>query len=195
MEKPKLKFTAKPKDAIIFGIFCVFLLYLVAIGVLNLYEISHNNKFYGLNPFPAFGKDFIISTLALYLFALIAVFMSTSDYFFKREKGFGFGKKEEESDGWSKWMKEEKMKKAYNVKKILLKDDEYEHAGIPIIINEKEAWVDDGENHSLIIGASGSGKTWTIIDPLVKILVKTGEMEGVKSSTNRTSRKEGRGKG
>lgn len=175
MEKPKLKFTAKPKDAIIFGIFCVFLLYLVAIGVLNLYEISHNNKFYGLNPFPAFGKDFIISTLALYLFALIAVFMSTSDYFFKREKGFGFGKKEEESDGWSKWMKEEKMKKAYNVKKILLKDDEYEHAGIPIIINEKEAWVDDGENHSLIIGASGSGKTWTIIDPLVKILGKSGE--------------------
>lgn len=175
MKKPKLKITAKPKDAAIFGIFCIFLLYLVAIGVLNLYEISHNNKFWGLNPFPAFGKKFLISTLTLYLFALIAIVMSISDNFFKLDKGFGFGKKKEESDGWSKWMEEDKMKKAYNVKKILLKDDEYEHAGIPIIINDREAWVDDGENHSLIIGASGSGKTWTIIDPLVKILGKGGE--------------------
>ncbi len=174
--KLKLKFTAKPKDAIIFGIFCIFLLYLVAIGVLNLYSITHNNMFWGLNPLPAFGKQFLVSTLTLYVIALIAVFMSSSDYFFDREKGFGFGKKKEkDGDGWSRWMKEDEMKKAYNVKKIRLLDEEYEHAGIPIIINEKEAYVDDGENHSLIIGASGSGKTWTIIDPLVKILGKSGE--------------------
>jgi type IV secretion system protein VirD4 len=174
--KLKLKFTAKPKDAIIFFIFCFFLLYLVAIGVLNLYYLSHDNVFWGINPFPAFGKKFIVTTLVFYLFALIGVFMSTSDYFFKREKGFGFGKKkDDDSDGWSRWMKDEEMKKAYDVKKINLKNDEYEHAGIPIIINDKEAWVDDGENHSLIIGASGSGKTWTIIDPLVKILGKSGE--------------------
>lgn len=174
--KLKMKFTAKPKDAIMFGIFCVFLLYLVAIGVLNLYHITHSNTFWGLNPFPAFGKQFLTTTLTLYVIALIAVFMSTSDYFFDREKGFGFGKKKEkDSDGWSRWMKEDEMKKAYNVKKIILKNDEYEHAGIPIIIKDKEAYVDDGENHSLIIGASGSGKTWTIIDPLVKILGKSGE--------------------
>lgn len=174
--KLKLKFTAKPKDAIIFGIFCIFLLYLVAIGVLNLYHITHSNVFWGLNPFPAFGKQFLTTTLTLYVVALIAVFMSTSDYFFDREKGFGFGKKKEkDADGWSRWMKDDEMKKAYNVKKIILKNDEYEHAGIPIIINDKEAYVDDGENHSLIIGASGSGKTWTIIDPLVKILGKSGE--------------------
>jgi len=174
--KLKLKFTAKPKDAIIFVIFCIFLLYIVAIGVLNLYYLSHENIFWGLNPFPAFGKRFLVTTLTLYLFALIAVFMSTSSYFFDREKGFGFGKaKEKDEGGWARWMKEDEMKKAYNVKKIILKNEEYEHAGIPIIINEKEAYVDDGENHSLIIGASGSGKTWTIIDPLVKILGKSGE--------------------
>jgi len=176
MSEIKLKFTAKPKDAIMFLIFCIFLLYLVAIGVLNLYYIAHEEVFWGLNPIPAFGKDFIVSTLTLYLFALIAVFMSTTKYFFDREKGFGFGKKKEKEDpGWARWMKDDEMKKSYDIKHINLKDEEYDHAGIPVIIDDKEAWVDDGENHSLIIGASGSGKTWTIIDPLVKILAKSGE--------------------
>lgn len=176
MSEIKLKFTAKPKDIIMFIIFCIFLLYLVAIGVLNLYEITHNNMFWGLNPIPAFSSDFIVATMTLYICALIAVFMSTSSYFFDREKGFGFGKKKDKDEpGWSRWMKEDEMKKAYDVKEITLNADTYEHAGIPIILKEDKAWVDDGENHSLIIGASGSGKTWTIIDPLVKILGKAGE--------------------
>ena len=176
MKDIKLKFTSKPKDTIIFVIFCIFLLYLVAIGVLNLYEIAHNNMFWGLNPIRAFSSEFLVTTLVMYLFALIAVFMSTSSYFFDREKGFGFGKKKDKDEpGWSRWMKDDEMKKAYDIKEITLKNDTYEHAGIPIILEEDKAWVDDGENHSLIIGASGSGKTWTIIDPLVKILGKAGE--------------------
>ena len=176
MSEIKLKFTAKPKDIIMFIIFCIFLLYLVAIGVLNLYEITHNNMFWGLNPIPAFSSDFIVATMTLYICALIAVFMSTSSYFFDREKGFGFGKKKDKDEpGWSRWMKEDEMKKAYDVKEITLNADTYEHAGIPIILKEDKAWVDDGENHSLIIGASGSGKTATVLDPLVKILGKAGE--------------------
>lgn len=176
MKDIKLKFTAKPKDTIIFVIFCIFLLYLVAIGVLNLYEIAHNNMFWGLNPIRAFSSEFLVTTLVMYLFALIAVFMSTSNYFFDKEKGFGFGKKKDKDEpGWSRWMKDDEMKKAYDIKEITLKNDTYEHAGIPVILEEDKAWVDDGENHSLIIGASGSGKTWTIIDPLVKILGKAGE--------------------
>ena len=176
MKDIKLKFTAKPKDTIIFVIFCIFLLYLVAIGVLNLYEIAHNNMFWGLNPIRAFSSEFLVTTLVMYLLALIAVFMSTSSYFFDKEKGFGFGKKKDKDEpGWSRWMKDDEMKKAYDIKEITLKNDTYEHAGIPIILEEDKAWVDDGENHSLIIGASGSGKTWTIIDPLVKILGKAGE--------------------
>ena len=176
MKDIKLKFTAKPKDTIIFVIFCIFLLYLVAIGVLNLYEIAHNNMFWGLNPIRAFSSEFLVTTLVMYLFALIAVFMSTSSYFFDKEKGFGFGKKKDKDEpGWSRWMKDDEMKKAYDIKEITLKNDTYEHAGIPVILEEDKAWVDDGENHSLIIGASGSGKTWTIIDPLVKILGKAGE--------------------
>ncbi len=176
MKNLKLKFTAKPIDIVIFVIFCIFLLYLVSIGVLNLYYLSHENTFWGLNPIPAFYPKFLVMTISFYLMALVAVFMTAGNYFFDREKGFGFGKKKEKDEaGWARWMKEDEMKNAYGVKKIKLKDENYESAGIPIIINKKEAYVDNGENHSLIIGASGSGKTWTILDPLVKILGKAGE--------------------
>ena len=114
--------------------------------------------------------------------------MSTSKYFFSTEKGFGFGKKKEKDEGWSRWFKDDEMKSAYNVKKIRLLDEEYKSAGIPIIIDDKYAWVDDGENHSLIIGASGSGKTWTIIDPLVKILAKDAfNLNGLAAFVNNVS--------
>ena len=36
-------------------------------------------------------------------------------------------------------------------------------------------WVDNGENHTLVIGATGSGKTQTVILPTVKILSKKRE--------------------
>ncbi len=172
----KLKFTAKPKDALIFLIFALFLLYLVAIAVMNIRYIAVYNTFWGLNPFPAFGKEYLVTTITLYVLALLAVIMSSSDKFYSREKGFGFGKKKEKDEaGWARWMKDDEMKSAYGVKKVTLSDDTYESGGIPIILTEKEAWVDDSENHSLIIGASGSGKTATILDPQVKILGKAGE--------------------
>ena len=183
----KLKFRASVKDVVIFFIFCIFLLYLVAIAVLNLHYFSIYGYFYGLNPFPAFGPDLIVSTLVFYLLALVGVFMSVSSYFFEREKGLGYTskKKEESKGGWAKWMEENDMKKAYDIKQIELNKSEYDHSGVPIIIEGKKqhgtklqkckAWVDDGENHTLIMGASGSGKTWAILDSLVKILGRRGE--------------------
>lgn len=183
----KLKFRATVKDVVIFVIFCIFLLYLVAIAVLNLHYFSNYGYFYGLNPFPAFGSDLIVSTLVFYLLALVGVFMSVSSYFFEREKGFGYTskKKEDTKGGWAKWMEESDMKKAYDIKKIELFNNDYDHSGVPIIIEGKKihgsklkkcnAWVDDGENHTLIMGASGSGKTWAILDSMVKILGKRGE--------------------
>ncbi len=183
----KLKFRASVKDVVIFVIFCIFLLYLVAIAVLNLHYFSNYGYFYGLNPFPAFKSDFIVSTLVFYLLALVGVFMSVSSYFFDREKGFGYTskKKEDSKGGWAKWMETSDMKKAYDIKKIDLFSSEYDHSGVPIIIEGKKqygsklkkckAWVDDGENHTLIMGASGSGKTWAILDSLVKILGRRGE--------------------
>ena len=50
-----------------------------------------------------------------------------------------------------------------------------EHAGIVVINDGKKIWVDDGEAHNLIIGATGSGKTQNVVFPMIKILAKAGE--------------------
>ena len=49
------------------------------------------------------------------------------------------------------------------------------YAGIPLINNGKEIWVDNGEYHNLIIGSTGSGKTEMLVQPMVKCLAKKGE--------------------
>ena len=173
----KLKFRADKKDIVIFLIFCVVLLYLVAIAVVNLHSIFVNQEFTGLNPFPAFNSENIISTLAFYILALVAVFLSSSSYFFEREEGFGITtEKKTKIEGYSRLMTEKEMKKDRGIKKVHLKDDTYEAGGIPVINDGKDAWVDDsGEPHALIMGASGSGKTQAFMFPLIKILGRHGE--------------------
>ena len=43
-----MKFSAEPKDWIMFGCFCVFLLYACAVGVLNASSLATEGVFYGL---------------------------------------------------------------------------------------------------------------------------------------------------
>ena len=172
----KLKFRADKKDIVIFLIFCVVLLYLIAILVLNLNSLAVEGEFRGLNPFPAFGGKLLFPTLLFYFIALFAIFASCSSYFFERESGFGITtQKKSKPDGFSKFMEEKDMKKDYDIKKITLKDDTYDAAGFPVVNNGKEAWVDNGENHSLIMGASGSGKSQCFMLTLIKILGRAGE--------------------
>ena len=85
----KLKFRAEAKDLVIFGIFCLVLLYFVAIAVINLNSFAMEGVFRGLNPFPAFGSEFIIPTIVFYIVALLALMLACSSYFFEREEGFG----------------------------------------------------------------------------------------------------------
>lgn len=173
----KLKFRAEAKDIVIFLIFCVVLLYFVAIAVINLNSFAMEGVFRGLNPFPAFGSEFIIPTIVFYLLALLALMLACSSYFFEREEGFGITtEKKSKNDGYSKLMSEKEMKKDYGIKKIHLKDDTYDAGGFPVINNGTDAWVDDsGQPHSLIMGASGSGKTQAFMFPLIRILGRHGE--------------------
>ena len=173
----KLKFRADKKDIVIFIIFCVVLLYLVAIAVVNIRSIFDSGEFTGLNPFPAFNSDNLILTLTFYIAALIAIFVASSSYFFEREEGIGITtEKKTKIEGYSKLMTEKEMKKDRGIKKVHLKDDSYEAGGIPVINDGKDAWVDDcGEPHALIMGASGSGKTQAFMFPLIKILGRHGE--------------------
>ena len=172
----KLKFRADFKDIISFLILCVVLLYLVAIAVLNLKSVSQDGYIWGLNPFPAFGPDYIFATLLFFAVTLAAIMASCSSYFFEREEGFGITtEKKSKADGYTKVWDAKDMKKDYGIKKIHLQDDSYSAGGFPVINDGVNAWVDDGENHSLIMGASGSGKSQSFMFPLIRILAKHGE--------------------
>ena len=164
-----MKFRVESKDLMIFGIFCLFLLYFCAIIVLNVNELAIYGKFYGFLPFEAFTGDFIATTIMLFIFALIGIFSAVSSYIFDREKGFGFslGKKDK---GYSRWCKDSEMKKT--LKEVDPTAYTADAAGLVIINNGKKMWVDNGEMHNVIVGATGSGKTQAVVFPLVQSLAK-----------------------
>ncbi len=172
-----MKFKVEPKDFLLFLLYCGLLLYLCAIAVLNFASLSTDGTFYGLLPFKAFTGSYLPVTILLFIGVLIAIFASVSSYIFKKDKGGGFGiiLKEKSSDGYSKWAKDKDIKEQSNVEKVNPLDDNLTAAGIPLINNGKEMWVDNGEYHNLVIGSTGSGKTETIVKPMVNLLAKKGE--------------------
>lgn len=172
-----MKFKISPKDFLIFCVYCIALLYLCAIAVLNFSSFINEGQFYGLNPFPAFGKDYIVITIFMFIAALIIIFTSVSSYIFNKEKGKGFGLKigDKQESGYSRWSSEKEIKADSGVEKVDPKADTLTAAGIPLINNGKEVWVDNSEYHNLVIGSTGSGKTQTVVKPMVNLLAKKGE--------------------
>lgn len=173
-----MKFKVEPKDFLLFCIYCGLLLYLCAIAVLNLSSLAQEGRFYGLLPFKAFTGAYLPVTLILFIGALVAIFSSVSSYIFKKDKGshgVGLIFKGKSSDGYSKWANEKDIKGEENVVKVNPLSDTLDAAGIPLINNGKEIWVDNGEYHNLVIGSTGSGKTQTIVKPMVNLLAKKGE--------------------
>lgn len=172
-----MKFKITPKDALIFCLYCILLLYLCAIAVLNFSSFINEGEFYGLLPFEAFTSDYIVLTLFMFVIALVLIFSSVSSYIFNKEKGKGFGIKlgEKQESGYARWATEKEIKNDTNVAKVDPKAETLNAAGIPLINNGKEIWVDNGEYHNLVIGSTGSGKTQTIVKPMVNLLAKKGE--------------------
>ena len=168
----KFKFRADGEDLLIFVIFAIFLLYIVAISVVNVHTFATEGHLSGLNPIPAFGPKYFFSTVFLYLLFLLGLFASVSSMFFDREKGFGLTT-DKKDKGYSRWAKEKEIQEELECVPIQAKRSK--KAGIPLILKEKEMWVDDGEYHSLVIGATGSGKTQTVILPMVHSLAKARE--------------------
>ena len=173
-----MKFKVEPKDFLLFCIYSILLLYLCCIAVLNISSLAQEGTFYGLVPFKAFTGAYLPVTLILFFGSLIAIFSSVSSYIFKKEKkskGIGLSFKEKSSDGYSKWAKDKDIKNQEDVVKVNPLSDTLDAAGIPLINNGKEIWVDNGEYHNLVIGSTGSGKTQTIVKPMVNLLAKKSE--------------------
>ena len=170
----KLKFRADAEDLLIFVMFLIFLLYVIAIAVVNLNSLATSGELgvLNLNPLPAFGPDLFFATIVFYIVILFAIFASTSSMFFEREKGFGITT-EKKDKGYSRWAKEKELQEELTRVEITQKNSKA--AGVPIMLNNTEMWVDNGEYHSLVIGATGSGKTQTVILPMVHSLAKARE--------------------
>lgn len=73
----------------------------------------------------------------------------------------------------TRWATEEEIMK--NTSRIALDDEDYDAAGIPILCDGKEAYVDSNDTHTLIFGATGSKKTRLFVMPTVNIMIKAGE--------------------
>ena len=172
-----MKFNVSSKDLIIFVVFCIFLLFMSSIAVSNAVSIINTGEFLGVNPFLGFGPKYIFGTLLLFFIILIAIFASVSSYIFDREKGKGFGLNVGEKDekGYARWSKEKEIKNAPKVVRVPISEKDCKAAGAVLINNGKDMWVDNSENHTLVIGATGSGKTKSVVDPLVYSLAKAKE--------------------
>ena len=83
--------------------------------------------------------------------------------------------KENDDDDEAHWASEAEIVASSSIKKIELSEDDYNSAGLPVIVHENEIYVDDSESHSLVIGSTGSGKTRRVILPLINILARKGE--------------------
>ena len=168
----KLKMRFEKDDMIKFGIYAFVLFITVAILASNLIKFSSTGEFAGLNFFIALSKDYIGSTLVLFLLTLLGLVFTCKSYFFEFEKGFGFTT-EKKLDGYSKWCDVKDMKK--ELKPVVATSVKADAGGIPLINDGKTLWVDDGQYHNLIIGSTGSGKTQCIIFPMVQSLAKHNE--------------------
>ena len=129
----------------------------------------------GLNPFPGLFK-YTSVTLVLFVVFLIIIFSSVKNSIFERKKdGFGLEVKDKEEKGYSRWAKEREYKEDKGVEVVNPLDQETKVAGIPLINDGKHIWVDNGEYHNLVIGSTGSGKSQTVVEPMVELLIKKGE--------------------
>ena len=173
----KLKVRADSKDWAMFGVYCVVLLFFVAIALLNIIQFAKGDlehPFHGINPFPAFGPKYIGLTLFCYVVAVFASIYSVKDRFFDMDEGIGIAVgPRKNKKGYSRWATDSELKKELKMVKVQAESSEY--GGIPLINDGKKMWVDSGEGHNIIIGSTGAGKTQVAIFPLVHSLAKHDE--------------------
>lgn len=170
----KLKFRADPKDWAIFICFSIFLLYFISVAVGNIMAFAGEEELIWLNPIPGLTTYFV-PTMIFFLVMMIVLITSVSSHFFEREKGIGITAAPKKDKGYSRWATDKEMKADKELACIIPTEEETTAAGIPLINNGKEIWVDNGEFHSMILGSTGSGKTQMLVQPMVNVLAKHNE--------------------
>src|SRR5574344_1557029 len=146
----KLKFNAEPKDWLLFFVYSFLWLIVVAVIILNLHQFATEGTFHGINPLPAFVGSLLPTTIIFWIGSEIAIIMTVKDKFWSKEEGFGIGFHKKESKGYSRWTTDKEMKKAYGIHKVDPASDDIKYAGIPVVNDGRNLWVDDSELHTLV---------------------------------------------
>ncbi len=173
----KLRFKAEAKDVLIFCIFAVVWLIVVAFAVSNVSQFIKGESF-TFNLFLAFFPQNIAATIVFFLAGLVAVFAGVKSIFLEKEEdatgiGISIGQKKEKN--YSRWAKEKEVQNGLDVREVDPLAPKADAAGIPLIMNPKKVWVDNGGYHNLVIGSTGAGKTQTTVLPMVNLLAKHDE--------------------
>lgn len=173
-----MKFRISSKDLMMFVIYSIFLLILCSLAVLNLSSLLNEGKLYGINFFAGFFPPYLLPTLLVFFAVLVSIFLSVSSYIFDHEKGSGIGLKigeKEDEKGYTRFATEKEMKNADDVKKVVISSLDADAAGVPLVNDGKDMWVDDGSFHSLVIGSTGNGKSQCVVEPMIESLGRKGE--------------------
>ena len=170
----KLKFRAEKKDFIAFGIVAIFVLIVIAVTISNVRSLIQEGVPTGLRIFSNMDAGSFTLTIITWLVVTGLVFGSSTSYFFEREKGFGFTDTPKEN-GYSRWAKDKEIMEAKDVLKVPFATKTAKAGGVPVIYDKDSAYIDDSNMHTLVIGATGSGKTAGVINPTMKMLMKAKE--------------------
>lgn len=167
----KLKFVAEKRDVVIFTVLAFFLLFLIAVVISNVKSIMDEGVPAGINFLIAFYPNNILVTLGVWIGIIAALFATTSSYFFDLEKGFGYSD-EKKTNGYSRWAKDKEIMNQIGVLEVPYNVSKTNGGGVPLVYGKDSAFVDNGESHTLVIGATGSGKTSGFVDPTMVHLMK-----------------------
>jgi type IV secretory pathway TraG/TraD family ATPase VirD4 len=168
----KMKIRAEGKDVLKFALLTIGLFIVVSLLVLNVTSLTHEGVSHGFNFFPIFISGQVWPTLAIVAAMLIIVTMSLKSRFYEKDKGFGISL-DKGTKGFSRWAKKKEIKAA--LEEVNVKNSTIDSAGIPLWYEGDTIYVDDDNSHSLVIGSTGSGKTWGFVMTMIKLLSKKGE--------------------
>lgn len=73
---------------------------------------------------------------------------------------------------YARWENKNEIKQKLNKIKL---QEEIESSGLPVVIENDNFYITNNHSHSLIVGATGSGKTQALILPLIKLSMLAGE--------------------
>ena len=173
----KLKFRADAKDVMVFIIFSIVWLFVVALAVVNVSAFI-NDELFTLNFLLAFTSRNIGATLLCFVVGIIAAFAGVKSVFIERDedsKGIGLSLSEKKVKNYSRWAKDKEIQRSQDVKQVNPLAAKADAAGIPLMMNQKSVWVDNGGYHNLVMGSTGSGKTQATVLPMVNLLAKHDE--------------------